>query len=83
LIEHHLFYSLKPESDSFVNLDHLGYTLSEELLSGSVLIKWDLDQIIVPLKNEELLEGEHPLNPLLDKIGVEKRSKIYYRIFRN
>ncbi len=62
-----VFTSLKPESDSFVNLDHLGYTLSEELLSGSVLIKWDLDQIIVPLKNEELLEGEHPLNPLLAK----------------
>ena len=61
------FSNLKPISGSFVNSDFLGFTLSEEIESGTIFIISKKEIITVSLQGRELKNGEHPLGQLLAK----------------
>ncbi|MCH7612945.1 MAG: hypothetical protein IIB45_06250, partial [Candidatus Marinimicrobia bacterium] len=60
-----VFSDLIPTSGSFVNQDFIGYTLSENIKKGTLLIESGSGIITVPLKGSELDAGEHPLARLL------------------
>jgi hypothetical protein len=47
-----------------VNLDHVGYKLSEDIAGGKVIFKSDTDEKIVNLIQEELISGDHPIGRL-------------------
>ncbi len=60
-----VFSGLMPISDSFVNQDHIGYSLSEDLQKGTILMEAGSGTITIPLQGKELQAGEHPLERLI------------------
>ena len=60
-----VFSTLLPVDDSFINENHVGFTLNEDIASGTVTFKTDKQQQIVKLQDQELNRGEHPLRTLL------------------
>ena len=59
-----IFSNLQPANESYVNLDYLGYMISENIESGIVVFSSKNDKKRVPLFQNELLEGMHPLGRL-------------------
>ncbi len=59
-----IFSNLQPANESYVNLDYLGYMISENIESGIVVFSNKNDKKRVPLFQDELLKGMHPLGRL-------------------
>jgi len=66
-----VFSNLEPLSDSYVNLDHVGYKLSEDIAGGKVIFKSDTDEKIVNLIQEELISGDHPIGRLKSQMQLQ------------
>ncbi|MFQ6678464.1 MAG: Ig-like domain-containing protein [Fidelibacterota bacterium] len=62
-----VFTNMKPVTGSFINRDFVGYTLSEDMQKGVILMESKNGTISVPLQGQELKSGEHPLDQLLAK----------------
>lgn len=60
-----IFSNLLPIDDSFVNQDHVGYLLSENLAYGVMILKTGKEEQSVNLQGRELQSGENPLQKLL------------------
>jgi len=64
--------NLNPANGSYVNLDEVGFTLSENIESAIVLFSSNNDEKKISLQSDEMKEGIHPLGrlkaqePLLD-----------------
>jgi len=52
-----VFSSLYPAGESIINLDHIGYSLSEKIESGTILLKTGEEETLVKLVGSEMDEG--------------------------
>mgnify|MGYP001158560002 FL=1 len=69
---------LNPQSGSFVNSNHISFTVNEPLINAKMIwVGEGVEPLEFPLRENDISEGQH----VLKDYGVNPLEKVYYSIF--